>query len=229
MLLVAPTEHDIQQFLKDSDESFRISSLPEKHGCDILSLTQSGIIGFQRKTLADLNASLLDGRLDYELRQIISSATLSYSFLIIESSLSRTVDNGFSECSLTIDAFRSILAKWASRGVGYLPSNNSGDTIRCITSVSRYIGSNRHTLDTRPKQLKNEWGRITSESYALFLLQSFPGIGPKQARSILSHFPTFPLAWTCTADDLAQIHGIGLKTATKLIDALSPSPSPPSA
>lgn len=221
MLLIAPTESELQKVLNRNDHSWRISSLPEKHGSDILSLTGYGVIGFQRKTLPDLSASLLDGRLDYELRQIGDSATLSYSFLIIESTLARTVDGELVEAKLSIDGLRSLIAKWASRGVGYLPSDSPSDTLRAVVSTSKYIGSGRHQLDTRPKNLKNEWGKVTSESYALFLLQSFPGIGPKQARLILDHFPTFPLQWTCTAADLAQIRGIGMKTAERLISALA--------
>lgn len=226
MLLIAPTEGELQRILQPNHD-WRISSLPEKHGCDILSLTGHGILGYQRKTLADLNASLVDGRLDFELRQIGSSATLTQAFLIVESSLSRTVDGELVEANLSIDTFRSVVAKWASRGVGYLPSDTPADTIRCVLSTSRYISSGRHEIDTRPKNLKNEWGKVTSESYALFLLQSFPGIGPKQARLILDHFPTFPLQWTCTAADLAQIRGIGMKTAERLISALAVGDAPP--
>lgn len=221
MLLIAPTEHVLQGLLRaDSEVPWRISSLPERHGVDVISLTGRGILGFQRKTLPDLNASLLDGRLNWELNQIAASTTLSHSYLIVESTLARTIDGEFVEAKLSVGAFTSILVKFQSRGVGYLPSSSSMDTLRTVLSVTRYMGVGQHTLDTRPKNLKNEWGKITSESYALFLLQSFPGIGPKQARLILEHFPTFPLQWTCTAADLAQIRGIGMKTAERLISAL---------
>lgn len=222
MLLIAPTEHDIQAILRLREIQFRISSLPEKHGCDIFSLSKAGVIGFQRKTLPDLNASLIDGRLNYEIEQITASATLAFSFLIIESTLARTVDGNCVEANIGIDTVRSIIVKCHARGIGYLPCSNPDDTIRAVENVTRYITSPTYNLTRRPKQLKNEWGQVTSESYALFLLQSFPGIGPKQARAILDHFPLFPIAWTVSAADLAEIPGIGLKTAERLIAALAP-------
>lgn len=225
MLLVAPTESACQRVLRThhATQKWTISSLPEKHGCDFLFITSRGVLGFQRKTLPDLNASLLDGRLNYELAQLSTTATVSYSYLIIESTLARTVDGRFVETDLTINALRSILAKFQSRGVGFLPSDSPTDTVSAILSVAKYIGSGRHELDTRPKNLKNQWNTIDSNAYALFLLQSFPGIGPKQALAILNHFsPNFPLQWNVTVDELIAVPGIGRKTAERLISALSP-------
>ena len=221
MLLIAPTEHDLQAKLRMGAMRWRISSLPERHGCDILVLSKAGVIGFQRKTLPDLAASLIDGRLNYELEQITASATLAQGYLVIESTLARTVDGDCVEANISIDTVRSIIVKFNARRVGYLPCSTPSDTIRAVQNVTRYINSPNFNLTRRPKALKNEWGQVTSESYALFLLQSFPGIGPKQARAILDHFPLFPIQWTVTAADLCQVPGIGLKTAERLIAALT--------
>jgi ERCC4-type nuclease len=97
-----------------------------------------------------------------------------------------------------------------------------GDTLRCITRTSSYIGSDAASSIKRPKQLKNEWGRVTDESYALWLLQSFPGVGPKQARAIYDRFNGVPIQWSpsVTVETLSSIHGIGPKTAQRLIKSL---------
>lgn len=223
MLLVAPSEHDIQTSLRQDQEGhirWAISSLPEAHGCDFFYLNPNGILGFQRKTLPDLVASLVDGRLHYELDQIESSATVTHAYLIIESTLSRTTSGDLVDAQISIDALRSVIAKCSARRVGYLPSSNPEDTIRCILGVAKYVRSPSFTTTTRPKQLKDEWGTVNSDAYSLFLLQSFPGIGPKQALAIYTHFGRVPIAWTVTVSDLMAVKGIGRKTAESLIAAL---------
>jgi DNA excision repair protein ERCC-4 len=179
------------------------------------------MVGYQRKTLPDLQNSLLDGRLYRELSQLQASASITYAFLIIESDLRRTIDGTLLDSTLTMDSLRSIIAKFEINGVGYLPTDSTGDTARCIHRVSTYIGDDSSSSVRRPKQLKNEWGLVTSESYALWLLQSFPNIGPKQARAIYTHFGGVPIKWTVGVNDLIGVPGIGRKTAEALLDALA--------
>lgn len=242
MILIAPTEHDLQkvaaqiQTLAATNSnavpppSIKISSLPEQHGCDIISLTKSGVLGFQRKTIPDLYASLQDGRLYYEVDQITASATLTHSYLVIESTLPRTADNNLTEAAISVSTLRSLIAKLGAKGITYLPTSTPTDTLDCVIQLSRYVSSSRFTETTRAKLLTNEWGKVSSEAYALFLLQSFPGIGPKSARAILDHFGRVPLHWSITATELALVPGIGRKTAERLLSSLetleAPSTSP---
>src|SRR5271157_3886406 len=123
--LLAPTEHDLHGIFRDSNERWKVSSLPERHGCDAVTLTPRGMVGYQRKTLPDLQSSLIDGRLYRELSQLQSSASLSHAFLIIESELRRTIDGTLLDSTLTIRSVRSIIAKFATAGVGYLPSTTT--------------------------------------------------------------------------------------------------------
>jgi len=222
VLLVAPSEHDIQSILRSNPPpcQWSISSLPEKHGCDFFYIQPTGILGFQRKTLPDLQSSLQDGRLHYELDQIESSATISQSFLIIESTLARTVDGELVDAAISVDTLRSVIVKCHSRRVGYLPSVDPKDTIRCILSTAKYVRSPSFATTHRPKHLKNEWGSVNSDAYALFLLQSFPNIGPKQAKAIYDHFGFVPIEWTVSASQLMEVKGVGRKTADALIAAL---------
>jgi len=196
--------------------------MPEGHGCDAVSITSKGLVGYQRKTLQDLQASLLDGRLYKELGQLQASASISHSFLVIESELKRTIDGELIGSTLSIGSVRSIIAKFAASGIGYLPSNSTEDTSRVIIDTSKYLASDSSGHIRRPKNLTNEWGNVNSDSYALFLLQSFPAIGPKNARNIHSHFGGVPLQWTVTVEQLMEVPGIGRKMAVSLIDALNP-------
>ena len=221
--LLAPTEHDLHGIFQSQSIPFKVSSLPELHGCDAVSITAKGLIGYQRKTLPDLQASLVDGRLYKELGQLQASASISYSFLVIESELKRTIDGELIGSTLSIDSLRSIIAKFSASGVGYLPSRDTYDTVACIHRTSTYLASDSADHIRRPKQLTNEWGNVNSESYALFLLQSFPAIGPKNARNIHTHFGGVPLQWTVTVEELMEVPGIGRKMAVSLINSLRPT------
>jgi DNA excision repair protein ERCC-4 len=199
---------------------FSVSSMPEKHGSDIVSITPAGLIGFQRKTLPDLQSSLLDGRLYYELSQLRSSTALTHSFLIIESDLRRTTDGALVDSTLSLNAVRSIIAKFSANGVGYLPSFSIRDTAEVVDNVSRYISSDNFKAIRRPKDISDTWGRITNESFALWFLQSFPGVGPKVAKQILQHFGRVPIEWSVTEKELRQVPGVGKKMAADLLSAL---------
>ena len=226
-LWVSPTEHDLQRALPAYSVNWRISALPERHGCDVLVPTSNGIVGFQRKTLPDLLSSLQDGRLYYTLGQLSSSATVRYSFLLVESRFDRTADGlSYVEANLSVTTFRAIIAKFAHHGTGFLPTTGLHDSIYGVLSVSRYLSSGKADSIHRPKQVSDEWGRVTSESYGVFLLQSFAGIGPKVATAIYRHFNGVPLAWTVSAKDLAQVPGVGKVRAESLLEALRSAAGP---
>lgn len=226
MIWLAPTEGQIREVLQQTPIEWKTSPLPERHGCDILIPTKSGVIGFQRKTLPDLVASIQDGRLYYELNQLNSSATVGQGFLCIESSFSTTIDGlQYTEANLPVSVLRSIVAKFQHHGVGYLPTTNPRDTLAAAISVAKYLASGKAGDIHRPKQVSNSWGQTDSKSYGVFLLQSFPGIGPKVAEAIYDYFNGVPVQWAVNAGELALVPGIGRKRAESLIAALAPGGS----
>jgi ERCC4-type nuclease len=229
MIWLAPTEGAIREYLealKDDTSNgipYKTSSLPEKHGCDILIPTKAGVFGYQRKTFPDLVASIHDGRLYYELNQLNSSATVSTAFLIVEGNHSTTIDGtNYTEADIPVATLRSIIAKFNHFGVGYIPTQSPRDTVACALSVSRYLSSGRVGDVHRPKQLSNDWGQVDSKAYGLFLLQSFPGVGPKVAEAIYDFFNGVPITWSVNPGELALVPGIGRKKAEALYAALRP-------
>jgi len=223
--LLAPTEHELRKYADSEDHphNFTTSSLPEKHGCDLLALTSKGIVGYQRKTLGDLVNSLYDGRLYKELAQLHATATVAYPFLLLEWDAGRrTSDDEPLDANITLSQLRSIISKFALSGVATLNTYSTLDTLRCVISVSKYIATQKADPPRRPKQTDNEWGVTTSASYGAFLLQSFPNVGPSVAKAIYDHFGGVPLAWSTTAAELSKVPGIGRKRAEALIAALRP-------
>lgn len=226
MIWLAPTEKAIRDYLTESSEPFKTSTLPEKHGCDLLIPTKHGIVGFQRKTLPDLVASIQDGRLYYELNQLNASATVSVAYLCIESTFSSAIGSDhYMEANISVSTVRSIIAKFHHFGVGFIPTTSPSDTALCAIGVAKYISSGRIGAIYRAKQTSNEWGQSNAKSYGVFLLQSFPGIGPKVAEAIYDHFNGVPIQWAVNAGELALVPGIGRKRAETLIAALAPGGS----
>lgn len=227
MILLAPTEGKLREILQGQENvPWKTSSLPEQHGCDLFIPTVKGIVGFQRKTLPDLVSSLQDGRLYYELNQLVASATVAYSFLVIESSFDTTIDGDYyTEANLPVGTLLSIVAKFYANGTGFLPAPSPTGTIRTCLSVSSYLARGSADFIHRTKNTTNEWGQTDSKSYGVFLLQSFPGVGPKLAAAIYDHFQGVPLTWSVSEATLAQVPGIGRKKAEALISAVAPLPA----
>lgn len=223
MIWLSPTEGQIREYLETVQVPWKTSAIPEKHGCDLVIPTKAGVFGFQRKTLPDLIQSIQDGRLYYELNQINASATISKAFLCVESSFNTTVDGTeYTEANLPVATLRSLIVKFSHFGVGYLPTNNPRDTVACALGVAKYLSSGNVGTIHRPKQVSNDWGHTDSKSYGIFLLQSFPGVGPKVAEAIYDYFNGVPIQWAVNAGELAMVPGIGRKTAERLIAAVRP-------
>ncbi|MGH2640039.1 MAG: ERCC4 domain-containing protein [Rhabdochlamydiaceae bacterium] len=230
--LISPTEHSphIQSL-------GRVSSLPERHGCDILAFTHTLIspcIGYQRKTIPDLLSSLADGRLSKELSQIRASSLLSIPILIIEGTIQWTLGTSTTQQTLLISSmpftraqYIGLLLSLNGRGIRVLTSSSVEDTIQVVLTSSSYYGksSRLSSLDRRPKPL-GKWGMVSSRDFASHLLQSFPTIGPVTAEAILTYFGRVPMTWTVTIDELLTVPGIGRKTAIELINALSAAQQP---
>jgi DNA excision repair protein ERCC-4 len=223
MLYLSPTEHTLATLA----DSYIISSLCESNGVDIISKTRHGLIGFQRKTLPDLAASLKDGRLYRELGQIRSSRILAHACLLLEYTPGRrTLDGDLLDSSLSIVSLRSLLTKVQLNGLLVFDTRDPADTLQCVRDVSNYIAKGSSERLLRPGPPTDSWGYRGSTDWLIYLLQSFPSIGPTTAAAIIRHFGTAPLRWTCTAADLTAVPGVGQKTATRLIAALATASTP---
>jgi fanconi anemia group M protein len=57
---------------------------------------------------------------------------------------------------------------------------------------------------------------LVEQLYAAYLVEGLPGVGPRRARLLLAHFGT-PAAVMCASpEELAQVPGIGKKSALRI-------------
>lgn len=216
--LIAPTEPESLRAIGTT------TFVTEKHGCDIIGVSSTAIVGFQRKTPDDLLASLADGRLAKQVAQIHSSNILTHAILVIEGAFQWTTDGmllssynvGFQKNHLT-----NLLIQIQISGILLATTDGLSDTISTMSGLMNSLSKQHHdSLSRRPKQLLTSWGTKNSSAFAEHILQSFDGIGPSTAHAIFTHFARIPLTWTVSEDELRQVPGVGKILARNLRKAL---------
>ncbi len=160
--------------------------------------------GIERKTARDFNLSIVDGRLFkqvYHLKRVYS-----HPILIIEGNPFHT--------PIQIDPRAIRGAVLTTQTVWYLPvihSRSVEDTGEILATLARYaLNATDDHLPRggyKPKRLKNR---------QIYLLCGLPGIGPTLARRLLERFKTVAAVTAADQDVLAQVDGIGLKTAENI-------------
>ena len=210
-ILIAPTEPSRLKAIGT------VSSVPETFGADIMwSCAQvGGLVGVQRKELRDLIASVHDGRLAKEVQQL---SRVAYACLIVEGQPRWTNDGALVDpyTKWTKHSHRSLLRSVQARGIEVCVSDSVTDTVMAVMELAEYLKKETHdALDRRPKP-RGEWGDPTEKDFAMHVLQSAPGVGPKMAGAIYDHFDGVPIGWTITRDELEEVAGIGPGRASKL-------------
>lgn len=236
-ILLSPSEVSLAEEFKDDAIS---SPLPEQKGADILIYSRHGLVGMQRKEVPhDFISSFTDGRMTRATSLLEQSCT--FTRLICEGTFKYwpdgTVHLGMTKGKKRIPTrftrkhIHGMLNDIEfTKGIMIRETNNLDDTVAYIRSVVNFLEGNKHLgLYTRPSA-KGVWIVPIAKDIQLWLLQSFPGIGPSMADKIVQKFGGIPLKWTCTPDDLASIPRISKERAIEMFNSLanplSDSPQP---
>ncbi|MFO1498185.1 MAG: ERCC4 domain-containing protein [Verrucomicrobiota bacterium] len=160
---------------------------------------------FERKTLTDFAASLVDGRLFSQAYRLADSN--QPSAIILE---------GTSQDLAAIHVHRSALqGALISLSLIYqlpvLRSRGPEETAQLLLFAGRQLGRSRsdwaQRSGRRPKRLRK---------LQLYVLEGLPGIGPQRAAALLDHFGTVRAVITASEEDLCRIKGIHHLTAAKI-------------
>ena len=185
-----------------------LSTTPEAHGADVAWSGPDGrLVGVQRKEIVDLVRSLHDGRLG---REVAALRALAVAVLVVEARL-RFGPTGqllTARVGLDREQLRRLLWSVQQRGVWVVHTDDLDDTVRAIRGLAAWVAKRRHAaLDVRPAAARDPTG--TGRTWGVQLLQSFPSVGPVVAEAVWDHFDGVPLRWSCTAEDLAAVPGVG--------------------
>jgi len=161
----------------------------------------------ERKTVKDFASSLVDGRLFDQASRL--SESYSDVYYIVEGSpryLSRWGDRGH-------QTLAALVALTVDYGVRVLWSEGPQTTAYLIAQLAkRYQGEKGGTsmvLHRKP--------RLSSlADWQLYIVQAFPGVGPKTARAILERFGTLESFCRAPLSELSRIPGLGEKRAERI-------------
>ena len=152
--------------------------------------------------MTDFAASLRDGRLLRQASRLASSP--SRSAMILEGT--------------AIDLLHTRMRREAIQGaiisitiifeIPLLRSRDPKETAHLLIYAAKQIG--KKTSRPLPRYGKRPTGKRRIQ---LHILQGLPGVGPGRASRLLDAFGSVQNVITSGTDQLAQVHGIGTKTA----------------
>ena len=164
----------------------------------------NGEVLVERKTIRDLVASLIDGRLFPQVARLAHSPFRS--LLLIEGPMPSSLPDVHHHS--VEGALVSIAAIWR---VPVLHSSDPEQSARMLRFLADQIrGPHERILrrfDRKPKRLP---------SRRIFLLQALPGVGPALANRLLCHFGSIERIVTSDATALAEVRGIGAQKAGRI-------------
>ncbi len=170
---------------------------------------------FERKTVLDFAASVMDGRL-FNQAQKLAHSTVPAAFILEGRASDLTA------CRVSRESLQGAMVSLSLIfRLPVLRSMDAGETAKLLLYASQQIW--RHEQDyafrsgRRPKNRRRRQLRI---------LQGLPGVGPDRAVRLLNAFGSVEAVMTADPDCLAGVEGIGTKTASAIRQVLSESPIP---
>lgn len=217
-MIVSPTEPAAIRALG------HVSMLPETFGADVLIVPHvqwGGHVGVQRKELADLLASIHDGRLA---EQIQKMRALAQGVLLIEGKARWTNDGELMVNrgqGISRGALRALL--WSARRAGLWVdfSDSVADTCGWLEAFEAWLHKEHHTAfeTTGRGPARPLWGTVGNVEWQLHLLRSLPGVGPVAAKRIHDAMG-MPMRMAASRDELLAIEGLGPAKVDRILAAV---------
>ncbi len=192
---------------------------------------------FERKTLSDFIASLLDGRLFRQMRQLQRQreqynvqVALVLEGYINEKSLAKISRSGINSAAI-LGAMTKITITF---GVPIVRTLGPEDSVRVMMFMARQAGCTiKYTIQkVAPNNSAIKQTPIKSSlNYSSYpkkkpmdnkkylqtqMLQVLPGIGPEKANALLEKFDSLSKIAAASEHEIAELRGIGLPTARRI-------------
>lgn len=215
-MLVAPAEP--RPFLELSDDN-EYSPTPESYGADFLWVSNGNVCGAQRKTCADLIASIRDDRIAREMCQL---KELHRAILVVEGSWRWGHDGkanlkGYDHQFLR-SQYDGIVMSMQANNIWVLTTDNIPGTIGLLRQLEGFTSRESHTsLFVRPKT-RGLWGTYNDRDWSLGILGWVPGWSIGTAGAFYDQLG-LPLQLTCTEDEVKAVPSVGPKRARALMNA----------
>lgn len=160
---------------------------------------------FERKTLTDLIASVLQGRLFKQALRLTQSPLRSA--IILEGTGRNLAGSGVSWDSIQ----GALIAVSLFCGIPLLRARTPEETVRTILFAARQGQAYASGALPRPG-----WRPRGKRARQMFILQGLPYIGPERAKRLLSRFGSVEAIVKAGPAELRSVHGIGKQVVEKL-------------
>lgn len=154
-------------------------------------------IAIERKTVSDFISSMINGRIRHQLEEI---QQYENRLLIIEGIEEQELYNDDNEKGVNANAIRGFLLSISLKHkTPIIFTKNEEDTAKFIFVLSRKKET-ESSLNVTKKSL-NKKERMQ------FILEGFPGIGPKNAKRLLEKFKTIKNILNSSMEELEEVIG----------------------
>ncbi len=168
---------------------------------------------FERKTIADFAASVIDGRLFQQAGRLAACAVPGV--VVMEGGPRELAATGMSREALQ----GALISLTIIFGIPVLRALDGRETAKLMLyaadQIDRVRGGWIANAGYRPKGRRRQQLRV---------LQALPGIGPKRAEALLATFGSIREIMAADSEALAAVHGMGPMTAAKIENVLREIP-----
>lgn len=166
----------------------------------------SGRVGVELKKVPDFVASLIDGRLLEQVRDLKNN--FDKAVLIIEGE-----EDIYSVRKVHANAIRGMLASIVlDFSVPVLYTKNSKDTAGLLAVMAKREqekGGEFSYHSAKPRNMKEQQE---------FIVSSLPGVGVLMARNLLNYFGSIKGVVNASKEELIKLEGVGEKTASRILE-----------
>ena len=167
----------------------------------------------ERKTLADFAQSVVDARLFKQATALAQGSRRAV--LILEGTAADFGAGGVSRESLQ----GALITVSVFFGLAVLRARDAAETARLLVYLGRQ--AREFASGSLPRPGYRPKGKRARQ---VFVLQGLPGVGPERAARLLEHFGSVQAVAAASADELAEMDGLGEITATRIRWALEEAP-----
>lgn len=169
-----------------------------------------GNVAIERKTVSDFISSMINKRL---LNQLEGLKQYEKKLLIIEGIEEKELYNDDNETGINANAIRGFLLSISLRhNIPVIFTKNSEDTARYFSVI---LNKKEREISVHAKRKS-----FNRKEQLRFIMESFPGIGPKTSKKLLEKFGTIKSIINASEEELKECIG---KKADVLIELISKS------